>query len=237
MPADPLALVLARQLLETSGRDQVEPGTLDALRAVATTRTYSQGQVLHLRGDPMPELLVILSGSIEASIEDAEGRRSVMWYLGPGQWLGLIAIVDGYGSVHNLRAHVETTALGFPRQRFLDAVASDAGLALLCLNALCERSRTLYANLAAEGLLGLRARIARLLLMLFEQHGQAGPDGPEIGLKFTQDDFAAMLGISRQSLNRELRGMESAGIIALAYSRIGLRDVAALRAAATDALD
>lgn len=237
MTADPLALVLSRQLLESRGLGGLAPETLDTLHKFASKRSFAQGQVLYLRGDPMPELLVVLSGSIEASIEDADGRRSVVWYLGPGQWLGLIALIDGKGSVHNLRAHTETTTLGFPRQRFLDALAGDPALALLCLNALCERSRTLYANLAAETLLGLRSRVARLLLMLFEQHGQAGEHGPEIGLKFTQDDFAAMLGVSRQCLNRELRGLEAEGVIALAYSRIGLRDIAALRAAVTDVLD
>ena len=236
MKSDPLAVVLARQSREPNGFGQVSPSTLDALHSVATHRTYTRGQVLFLRGDPMPELLVILSGSIEASVEDAEGRRSVLWYLGPGQWLGLISIIDDQGSVHNLRAHTDVTALGFPRQRFLDALQRDPALAMLCLNALCARSRTLYANLAAEGLLDTRARIARLLLRLFEQHGQSGEHGLEIGLRFTQDDFAAMLGVSRQSLNRELRELESAGIITLAYSRIGLRDIDALRAAATDAL-
>lgn len=236
MTSDPLAPVLARQSLEPNGFGQVAPSTLDALHKVATHRTYDRGQVLFLRGDPMPELLVILSGSIEASIEDAEGRRSVIWYLGPGHWLGLISIIDDKGSVHNLRAHTDVTALGFPRQRFLDALQGDPALAMLCLNALCARSRTLYGNLAAEGLLDTRARIARLLLMLFEQHGKPGEHGLEIGLRFTQDDLAAMLGVSRQSLNRELRSMEAGGIISLAYSRIGLRDVDALRAAATDTL-
>lgn len=236
MTSDPLALVLARQSLEFGGLGRVAPGTLDALHKVATHRTYARGQVLFLRGDPMPELLVIQSGSIEASIEDSEGRRSVLWYLGPGHWLGLISIIDDKGSIHNLRAHTDSTALGFPRQRFLDALQADSALAMLCLNALCARSRTIYGNLAAEGLLDTRARIARLLLMLFEQHGQSGEHGLEIGLRFTQDDFAAMLGVSRQSLNKELRGFETAGIITLAYSRIGLRDVDRLRAAATDAL-
>ena len=50
-------------------------------------------------------------------------------------------------------------------------------------------------------------------------------------MKFTQEDFTAMLGISRQSLNRELRVMEAEGIIAVAYSRITLCDLAALRRA------
>ena len=50
-------------------------------------------------------------------------------------------------------------------------------------------------------------------------------------MKFTQEDFAAMLAISQQSLNRELRVLEADGIIAVAYSRIRLCDLAALRRA------
>ena len=69
-----------------------------------------------------------------------------------------------------------------------------------------------------------------------QQHGKRGEHGLEIGLRFTEDDFAATIGVSRQSLNRELRGLEAEGIITLAYSRIGLRDVDSLRAAATDIL-
>ena len=42
-----------------------------------------------------------------------------------------------------------------------------------------------------------------------------------------------MLGVSRQSLNRELRALEAEGRISLAYARIRLLDIPALKAAAS----
>jgi CRP-like cAMP-binding protein len=83
--------------------------------------------------------------------------------------------------------------------------------------------------LAAEGLLPLRARVARTLVMLAAQHGQGGAEGVEIQLRLTQEEYADMLGVSRQSLNRELRALEQAGAISLTYARLVVRDLAALR--------
>ena len=78
-------------------------------------------------------------------------------------------------------------------------------------------------------MLPLRARIARMLLMLLAQHGRDGHSGLEIDLKLSQDEFADMLGITRQSLNRELKALEKQGLIGIAYSRITLHEVALLR--------
>ena len=226
------SLAHARQLLDSSGfSGKLAPSTLDSLLSQATVRSYAQNQLLCLRGDTIAELRFILDGNIEVSIEDDEGRRSICWYVGPGQWLGLISIIDGLGSVHNFRAHAETTALCLPRRVFLDALNRDHGLSLMCLNLLSERSRAIYTNQAADALMPLQARIARLLLMLMAEHGDDSNDNVELRMKFTQEDFAAMLGISRQSLNRELRILEAEGTIAVAYSRITLCDLAALRRA------
>ena len=145
------SLARARQLLDDSGfSGKLAPATLDSLLSQATVRSYAQNQVLCLRGDPIAELRFILDGNIEVSIEDDEGRRSICWYVGPGQWLGLISIIDGQGSVHNYRAHAETTALCLPRRVFLDALNRDHGLSLMCLNLLSERSRAIYTNQAAD---------------------------------------------------------------------------------------
>jgi CRP-like cAMP-binding protein len=68
-----------------------------------------------------------------------------------------------------------------------------------------------------------------LLLMLVDQHGRGSQSGIEIDLKLSQDEFADMLGVTRQSLNRELKNLEKQGLISIAYSRITLVDMPALQ--------
>lgn len=141
----------------------------------------------------------------------------------PGQWIGLIPIIDGKGTIHNLRPHAAMVLLHVPRSAFQQALRTDQGLALMCLNLLCQRSRSVYCNMATETLLPLCARTARLLLMLVEQ--RHAMHGIELSLKLTRDDFPDMPGVTRQILNRELKTLEKQGLLTIAYSPITLHDV------------
>lgn len=226
-------LPLVRRLLAQSGlSQQLAMSTLETLLAASRVQRHAAGKQLVQRGEPIADLLLVIEGSLEISMEDREGRRSICWYNGAGQWHGLISVIDQQGALHDARAHGEVVLLHMPQQDFLAALEQDPGLPRYCLMVLCERSRILYDSLAADGLLPLRARIARLLLMLLDQHRRDGQAGFEIALKLSQDEFADMLGVTRQSLNRELKVLEKQGLITIAYSRITLHDVPQLRSMA-----
>ena len=81
-------------------------------------------------------------------------------------------------------------------------------------------------------LLPLRARCARLLLSLVELYGASRPHGYLITLKLSQEEFADMLGRSRQSVNKELRTLESEGLIKTNYSQFIIVDLPTLQAVA-----
>jgi CRP-like cAMP-binding protein len=219
-------LPLARRFLEqTEPTRAAAPSTRETLLSASRIQRHAAGCSLSRRGEPMPELLVVLDGNLQLSMHGSDGRRSILWYLAAGQWIGLIAAIDGKGAVHDLHSHAESVMLHIPHGVFLRALQDDHALTQSCLSLLCERSRSLYDNQAAESLLPLRARVARLLLMLVDQHGRGSQSGIEIALKLSQDEFADMLGVTRQSLNRELKTLEKQGLISIAYSRITLHDV------------
>lgn len=221
---------LAQRLLNSDElAQQISPANLHSLLAASDIRSHAAGQLLSRRSEPLNELLFVLQGSLEVSMEGPDGRRSICWYLAEGQWFGLIPIVDGKTAIHDLRAYSQAVLLHIPQAVFLGVLERDHGLAMTCLNLLCQRSRALYEHVAAETLLPMRGRIARLLLMLAEQHGREGEQGLELNLKLSQEALADMLGISRQTLNRELIALEKAALISLAYTRLTLLDSAALR--------
>lgn len=223
-------LPLARRLLEqTELTHKIAASTRDGLLAASSIQRHPAGRILSLRGQPMEDLLFLLEGSLEVSMQGSDGRRSIVWYLAPGQWIGLIPVLDGKGAIHNLRAHTDAVLLHVPGATFQAALQVDQSLALMCLDVLCERSRSIYDNMAAESLLPLRARVARMLLMLADQHGRGKQSGIEIDLKLTQEEFADMLGVTRQSLNRELKALEKLAVLSISYSRITLRDLPALQ--------
>lgn len=83
--------------------------------------------------------------------------------------------------------------------------------------------------------MSLRARCARLLLMLADAHGLPRPSGVALTIKLSQEEFADLLGRTRQSVNRELKQFEREGLIRMEYLRFTVCDVAALRAIADEA--
>ena len=76
-----------------------------------------------------------------------------------------------------------------------------------------------YQALAAQSLMAMPSRLARVLL------SQVRGPGPHT-LVLTQADLADMLGITRQSLNVELKRLERKGMVGLGRGRIDIQDQA-----------
>lgn len=223
-------LTLARSTLQANRVTRhALPGTVEQLLAAGTVRRHADGTCLTVRDDPVDSLQLVLAGSLEASVEGAEGQRAICWYVGPGHWFNMIPILDGGRAIHTARAQGPTTLLHLPGPTFLALLAGDPGLARGCLLMLCDRARTTYDNLAAESLMPLHGRLARHLALLLDQHGQPTEQGVELALHVPQEALADMLATTRQRLNRELKAMEAEGILRLAYRRIVVLDTEALK--------
>ena len=71
----------------------------------------------------------------------------------------------------------------------------------------------------------------RLARQLLSAHEMSSGDDASAGLRVSQEALGQMLGVSRQSVNRQLKQWESEGLLSLSYGRIRLLDVdAVLRA-------
>lgn len=195
-------------------------------------RKYADGELIVARGEPMHSVLLLLSGSVELGMLSARGKRFVRYYVEPGQAQGFIPVIDGKGAIFDARAHGEAQLLLLPRAALLDAIASDRMLAQAILIEFCARSRTMHEAAASDALLPLRGRVARMILRLADTWGQQRAGATLVSLKLSQDEFAALLAVTRQALNRELKALEALRAIDIAYSQITVLDHALLEAAA-----
>ena len=71
-----------------------------------------------------------------------------------------------------------------------------------------------------------------MILRLADTWGQQRAGATLVSLKLSQDEFAALLAVTRQALNRELKALEALRAIDIAYSQITVLDHALLEAAA-----
>ncbi len=202
--------------------------TLERFVETGRIMKFADANLLSSYGQPIETLLVVLSGALEIGVSTLAGKHFVIAYLGAGLIYGLIPIIDGGGSLYDARAHGEAVVLGIPRDVVLEALRQDPGLAHAFLLLFCKRSRVLYGGASANALAPFRVRVARALASLLPVHGITRGETVTLALKLSQEEFGALLGASRQAVNRELKALESAGVVSLAYSTIQVLDCDAL---------
>jgi CRP-like cAMP-binding protein len=159
----------------------------------------------------------------------ASGKLVTLEYLGPGQWLGAMELLEGAPHLHEISAQGETSVLSLSREAFLAILSLHTELYGALLRQQAECTRRLYGQVEDLKSLGLRQRLARQLLELARRYGI--PDGHDIRitLRLAQQELAQLLGASRQRINVQLKSMERQATIRMDAGALVLCNVDALQ--------
>ncbi|GAB2461513.1 Crp/Fnr family transcriptional regulator [Comamonas humi] len=192
----------------------------------ASLDQVADGTTVTWRGRQMTHLLVPVRGVLELSITNAQGKRHVVNRQEPGQVFGLIPVLEDSGAIHDAVARGACEIVRVPQAALRQAMRAYPELNDQIIRVLCARARKSYQSLAAQTLAALPARLARVLLG--QSQGAASAT-----LAMTQADLADMLGVTRQSLNVELKRLERQGLVGLGRGRIEIKDQTQLAQLAT----
>lgn len=209
------------------------PGALRiAILGSARVRTVEAGTLLARRGDKASAWIGVARGAVRLGSPLADGREFTLDFIGPGQWFGDIALVDDRPLELDVVAQVASKLLFVSKADLQRLMAGFCELepALLRLN--CQRLRHMYRRFEELQTLSLPQRLARQLQRLVVQFGRPVDEGVCIGLALSQTDLAAVLGASRQRVNRTLRQMHLEGIVRLGETRLLVRQATQLAAVA-----
>ena len=67
---------------------------LDQISKISKKEAYSKGETICKQGDPGDAMYVISSGQVEINVRDNNGNAYSALYLGAGQLVGEMALVD-----------------------------------------------------------------------------------------------------------------------------------------------
>jgi CRP/FNR family transcriptional regulator, cyclic AMP receptor protein len=191
-------------------------------------KTWLQGELVVPYQADCKEILIVLAGALEASWVSASGARVIGEYIQPDSVINIIPALDRKGSLCDLYARGTVRLYHIPREAMLDLFEQQPALMRGFFELICSRNRELNKRFRFSRLADFSARVAERLLSLAERYGNPVDSGVEIGLKLSQDDLAALLGVSRQSINKELRAFADRGWIEIRYGQITIVDSAAL---------
>ncbi len=203
---------------------------LDRLLAHARVETYRRRQEIFSKGSPGKGLLAVLHGQVRIGSLGPDGGQIVLNIMNEGDVFGEIALLDGKDRTADAVAMTECELLAIDRRDFVPFVRDNPEVALRLLEVLCERLRRTTEQFEDMVFLDAPARLAKRLLQLSgagDQPDKTGEAPSKVSL--SQRELGSMLGLSRESINKQLAAWQQIGFIKLDQGTIAILDVAALR--------
>lgn len=197
-----------------------------AMVAAAEVVPVHAGEMLYRKGDPAGGFFGVLSGAFKVSTVGEDGREGILSVVEQGNWFGEAALLDGLARPHDATATQDGEVLVISPPAFARLMQRNT-FARAMAGLLCSRVRALYGLVEDAMLRSTSTRVARRLLVLSRGDATMAPDA-RASVAVSQEALAMMLGITRQTLSKELKTLVQAGVLVLGYGRIDIVSLAAL---------
>ena len=192
-------------------------GLTDDERAALVTRLrrrrHRKGARLFLHGDLGRDLYVIESGSVKICMTTADGKEITLAILGPGEFFGELALLDGEPRSSDAVTMEDCQLLLLERDEFIHFMEEHPSVAHRVIEVLSRRLRNNNELVQDAAFFDVAARLARVILRLAESVGHPDADGITISKRLTQSDLAGMIGTTRESVNKWLTFYERQGMV------------------------
>ncbi|AQZ96337.1 Crp/Fnr family transcriptional regulator [Halopseudomonas phragmitis] len=184
-----------------------------AIRERMRIRHLNKGEHLYRQGAGAVGLYQVLSGFVQLRAIGSNGNEILITIYGPGCVLGEIPLMSSIKRAFDALALGPVQIAELPRQDFDELSRRYPEIYQRLTEKLCQTIVGLLAHIEDTSLLSLNQRLAKLLLSAARAYGREEQAGQLIDLPLTQADMGKMLGVSRQSVHRELTRLKSAGLV------------------------
>ena len=199
------------------------------LMAVARRRIFRSGEVIFHRDDPGPVLYVIKEGKVKISLISPEGQEISLVVFGKGECFGEFAILDGLPRSADAVALERVECYTLQRSDFHKTIMKNPKIAIQVMEVLSRRLRTTDQMVEDLIFLDVYGRVAKKLLELADSHGSKVDNGIRIEVRLTQQELAAMVGASRESVNKVMGYFTDKNFISTDKHKITLHRIADLK--------
>jgi CRP/FNR family cyclic AMP-dependent transcriptional regulator len=193
----------AMMALPPNDDDRLPHSLLVAVAPHGGTRSFAANTVLIHEGDESDAIYIVLSGRIKAYSAGSQGREIVLDELGPGQYVGELAL-DGERRSVSIKTLEPTTCCVVQREGLDAFLAEHPEFAGHLTRKLIRMVRRLTEQVKSLALQDVYGRVTRVLMELSEPvDGHA--EQRIVRQKLTQQDIADRVGSSREMVHRVMK--------------------------------
>ena len=193
---------------------------------VALLDYQDKATIYHSVGTPS-SIWIIQEGYVKFHRISAQGKQATLSILGRGAIFGSIeANQNTSGEIASAQGDVKTYRLGM--ETLDQLLFSDVDFSRFVARSLSRRNDALQRRLFYVMHRKVTPRLAAILCDLVQNEGERCTHGCDVDVRLTQQDFADMVGASRQVVSSALNRLRERQIVHYSRDFICVNDVAAL---------
>jgi CRP-like cAMP-binding protein len=191
---------------------QLSETTTHLLLKRAKNCNLGRGDFLMRQGQTSAHAFMVESGGLLLFRSDPDGAEVALDLLGPGGLCGIEDVLCDRAYALSARATTRTVCHSIPSDVIRGIMSSDAIIASAIANYVAVRLRLAETHMEILALQSTVDRVARVLRRLARRY-ESRSGSELLRLPLTQGDLASLVGISRQTVNRNLRNLRLRGIV------------------------
>ena len=190
---------------------------VERIADASITTAFERNDRVFGEGDEANDLYVVRSGRVAISNRSTDGRESVVALMEEGDLFGDMGLFDGDGRSAEARALEPSQLVQVPYPPIRAMFDEDPALLWTVVAFLSRRLRTTDSALADAVFLDVTGRTAKRLLEI------AGTND-EFVMPLTQEELAAMVGASRERVNKAIAAFVRLGWLRQSDRRYQITD-------------
>ncbi|MFF5445949.1 Crp/Fnr family transcriptional regulator [Streptomyces sp. NPDC012888] len=199
---------------------RLEAADASALRGLGRELKFAARAPLMQQDEPTTHVLLILTGWTKVTSTAPNGYQALLALRGPGDVVGESAAVTGQPRSATVTALEPVRAVAIDHLGFTSFLARSPAVALTLIGLGADRVRAADRRQLLFAAMGVRERLATLLLDLARTHGRPADAGVEITVRLTKQELAGAVSASREMVQRQLKEFRDRGVVTTGRCRL-----------------
>jgi CRP-like cAMP-binding protein len=201
----------------------------DSLTKGKKSLAYKKNDVIYHQQTYTDFVYLVKSGRVRLSIYSKDGREKSLFIADKNCLFGELSAFDNLPNHATAMAVADSEVYHIPKTLFIECLKVDHDLSLKTIEILARKNRLLAAQIEDLSFNDAYTRVAIALIKLSLSYSSDCSDGNKLEIKFTHQEMANLLGLSRVSVSKIMSDFIKLSILEKKDGYIVLKDVKKLK--------
>ncbi len=193
----------------------VDEDAMTLLDRLLTVAEFRRGNVIFAEGEPGDRLYIVAAGKVKVGTRSNDGREYLLMVAGPSDMIGDLSIFDPGPRTSTATALTRVEAYAMDRPALREWISGRPQIIEFLFRLLARRLCRTNDQLSDLIFTDVPGRVARSLLRLARQFGTDEGGVVRVDHDLTQAELAALVGASRETVNKALSDFVHRGWVRL----------------------